>query len=125
MHRAAIPALVFLGLSGCYTSSSMDSGPPDAGSECPLWGTSVFVDYVQAVSEPSEGFVTARLRGGQQLHLDVQTARGEHWAGIMGRYRDSHEPLYFEVDDAGTMTIIDLIMPLESPVHAVRTAAEG
>ena len=125
MHRAAIPVLALLGLTGCYTSSSMDSGPPGENPECPLWGTSVFVDYVQAISEPSEGFVTVTLLDGHQFRLDVQTARGEFWAGIIGSYRDSHEPLYFEVDGPGTMTIIHLLLPLESPVRAVRTAAEG
>ena len=125
MHMAAIPALLILGPAGCYTSSSMDSGPPDAGPECPLWGTSVFVDYVQAISEQSEGFITVTLRDGQQFWLDVQTARGEIWTEMLELHRVEHKPVYLEIDDPGTMTIINLIMSLESPVHDVRTAAEG
>ena len=147
MHRAAIPVLALLGLTGCYTSSSMDwdqsdAGPAetidtadvledeaamdeDAGPECPLWGTSVFVDYVHAISELSEGFVTLTLRGGQQFRLDVQTARGEIWTEMLELHYVEHKPVYLEIDDPGTMTITKVIMTLESPVHDLRTAAEG
>jgi len=33
--------------------------------------------------------------------------------------------VYLEIDDPGTMMIIDLIMPLESTVHSITSAADG
>lgn len=142
IHRTVIAALTLIGLAGCYESSRADFSFVDAhsdahsdeatmdedtgpGPECELWGVSVFVDYVQDLSPPAEGFVTVTLRAGQQLQLDVQNPLGELWAEILGSYQEEHEPIYLEVDDPGSMTIIDLIMPLESEVHDITPAADG
>lgn len=142
-----LAVLTLLGLAGCYESGRGCLGLFDAHSgdaadtpidqdadatmeadadlDCILWSSRVFVDYVQSVSLPVEGFVTVTLRGGQQLQLDVLNSLGEFWDELLDSYRERHRPIYLEVDDARTMTIIDLLMPLESQVQAISPDTDG
>ncbi|MFH1437337.1 MAG: hypothetical protein ABIJ56_16655 [Pseudomonadota bacterium] len=139
MRLIIITALMLLGPAGCYESSRAGSNLPDADSDgaadalmdqdtgpvCALWGVTVFVDYVQSLSPPVDGFVTVTLRGGQEFQLNVRSSLGELWAEILESYRERHEPVYLEIDDPRTLTIIDVLMPLESPLHDIRPAEDG
>lgn len=147
-------AAMLLGLGGCYMSSGGTSNLPDARTDptevempadaeleppadadlepqpdsdpdCDLWNSRVFVDIVVEMSDPVGGVVTVTLRGGQQLLLDVTTPLGEVWFDIVDRYRTQGDPIYFQVDDPRTMNVIDVLMPYDSPLVAVRPSPEG